>query len=231
MHKRLLIIIICSFLAVVSCRTTANAEQNSAIYEERAEKAISRLSEDISIYSEYSALDGEDIEYFLPSSYIIYKDYSPVYSEIKNKYIENILAILEKKNEDLDNLFLSYAGELLSSASVLIDSDTALVDRVRVDHFNDFYSYLRSYMENSEELKAAFNVSYNSFSAIRDAYARLKDIGQEVSLPIPESISIAKLSNSYITAYLARLSKYERQIKNTRIDYSDDSAYSIFWEE
>lgn len=232
MQKKLLVIIISSLLfAFVSCKSTEKIEMNSELYEERAEKAIDKLSEDISQYSEESALDEEDIEYFLPSSYIAYKNYSPVYNEIKNRYIAEILAILDKKNEDLDSLFVSYTDELLPSSSELIVSDTALVDRIRVDHFNDFVAYLRSFLENSEELKDAFSISYSSFSSIRDAYGRLKDIGHEVVLPEPECVDIIKLSNAYVTSYFSRLSKFERQIKNTRIDYSDDSSYSIFWGE
>ncbi len=231
MHKCLLIISCIFLFSIASCKTTDKTDQSSAIYKERAERAIEKLSEDIAIYSEYSALDKEDIEYFLPISYTVYKSYSPVYSEIENRYIENILAILEKKNEDLDSLFTAYANELFASSAMLIESDTALVDRIRIDHFNDFVSYLKSYLEESAELKEAFSLSFSSFSSIKSAYLRLKDIGEEIVLPTPESVNITKLSNAYITSYFSRLSKYERQIKNTRIDYSDDSAYSIFWEE
>ncbi len=230
MIKKFSIIVVFLFV-LISCKSAKSINERDAIYITRAESAILKLAEDISIYSEDSAIDLDTIENYLPSSYLSYKDYSPIYSEVKKNYIDQVDNILSMENEKLDALFLSYSNDYINIADSLISSDTALVDKVRGDHYLDFVKTLNDNLESSEELKAAFDPSYVSFTSLSAAYKRLADIGVDISIPLPDPIDIRRLSSVYISSYFERLSLYERQIKNTRIDYSEDAVYSIFWEE
>ena len=229
MLRHFLIISIAAFV-ISGCASSRPVSSVDAVdLADRAEAALSMLSEDISDESASSAMDEDAVSSFLPDSYRIYSEYVPLYEPIKDAYAASVISVLGDANEVLDSLFVSYADSMKARASSVISSDTALVDMVRAEHRDVFVSCLSAFLEGSSALADAFGLSYSAFSSVKKAYDRLEEVGFSLSLPIPEPVDAAALSQQYVDAYFLRLSGYERLIKNQRLDSEKDSVYSVFW--
>lgn len=189
------------------------------------------LSIDISEASKDSAMNMDAIKAFLPDSYTVYSNYYPLYNSIMSEYVEAIESILDKENESLDSMFVEAFEKVRSASAYLVASDTALVDAIRSERRDDFDFYLQNALLQSEALSDAFIPSYTAFYSIKAAYERLSAVGYSISLPSPSPIDVSSLSSFYIDSYFDRLAEYEKKIKNQRVDSSDGSVYSIFWEE
>ena len=231
MKKRVFTILVLLILSIVTACTSTEPISLSQEDQERAMSALELLSQDM---LEQISLDitSSSLEDALASSYIIYKDYVPLYDSYKDRYLESVATIAESAIEELYPSIYSDMLELAKTPDRYIEEDTSFTKGLRSKSRTKLIeSFATILSDKKEALDKAFEPSLKEFDSIRKAYLNLYSVDGGITLPEVSGVNLNVISYRVIDILFSTLSEKEKELKNRVIDRNSDSLYSVFWED
>lgn len=205
---------------------------NESIKKEEEDGLLTLLSDLIRVENR-KELSASSFISILPSSYVLYEEYVPSYSYIRDRYLEQITNLI---NSTINREFYSYiqenGKEIIEENSSLYVKDSVFLSKTLKDNLTPLFVELieNDLNNNAEALEEAFGESKKTFNSVRISYSNLEKANKDISLlpavPLDNHV-IAVVATSI---FFSELNGKEEAIRNNP-SLAFDSPYYVFWKQ
>ena len=228
---RTLAIIFSLLFLLTSCLTRSGEE---IFTDEERMEALSILANDMIEGAEAEGEIGEEMfQSVLPSSFTVYREYSPIYSRLESGYTSVLSDLISPYLDEVYLLLEECIGEAVSGGDIdsMVNAPEGMTDRIQDLMALEIYSFLQERIEEIvPESEQAFEEAYGIFISIRRAYTNLATIGVSIPLPEPKPLTVSEMAFAAEAEIFTRLGENERRLKSM-IPESPESPYAVFWED
>lgn len=228
--KKYVILFFSLFLLLSSCVTQGRGDYYT---DEEKIDALRILTQDMIELSVEKGEIGEDVFIaMLPSSFTVYKDFSPVYSNLESSYASSLSEIFSPLLLSCYPLVENAIDEAITGGDLnaMVNNPEGMTDRLQELLAVEIYQNLLTEVElYSSEAENAAREALVIFSSIRTAYVNLYSVGSTTVLPVPEGLALDQIAFTIVDELFTRFGECERELKS-RIPENSESPYSVFWE-
>lgn len=196
-------------------------------FTEKATLAVETLGFDMITNVEFS-LDSSLLLNALDQSFTVYEEIIPLYSESRDRYLDEIASITERIIPKCTYILEENIYSLSKYPIVYVQHDKSLAGDLKSLSSEKMEATLIEMLSTDPDIVNAFEGIRTEFMSMRDVYLNLGKVGVEIVYPEPAPINLVSLASIVTEVYFEELEVVEETLKNQ--GYNPDSLYYIFWE-